>query len=102
MARLARTSCSATMADESQTFQGRLDRNFVAWVRHFCQEDRWGGLVETSFQDLKRALGDFDRPQTRVLNREELLRVRGEDIGLTQLLQDCDDDLKAPDRPRAR
>ncbi len=94
--------CEVAVAGESQPFHGRVDRNFVAWVRHFCKEDCWGGLVETSVPDLKRALADFDRPDTRVLNPEQLLRVRGEDLGLTRLLEGWDEDLKAQGHGRLR
>ena len=91
-----RWSCDVPAAGESQPFQGRLDRKFVAWVRHFCNEERWGGLVQTNVPDLKRALEDFDRPDTQVLNPEHLLvRTRGEDLGLTKLLGGWDEELKS-------
>lgn len=86
--------CEVTLAGEGQPFRGRLDRNFVAWVRHFCTEQRWGGLIETSMPDLKRAVEDFDRPDTIALDPEQLVRVRGEDLGLTRLLEGWDEDLE--------
>lgn len=94
--------CEVSVAGESQTFHGRLDRNFVAWVRNFCTEDRWGGLIETSIPDLKRALEDFDRPDTLALNPEQLLRVRGENLGLTRLLEGWDEDLEAHGQGRLK
>ncbi|MBB5030537.1 ATP-binding protein [Prosthecobacter vanneervenii] len=88
-------SCEVNVAGEPQPFQGRLDRNFVGWVRHFCQVDVWGGLIETNIPDIKRALEDFDRPGTLRLRPEELLQRSGKKHGLTSLLRDWDADLDA-------
>ena len=71
---------------ETHTFQADLDRRFVGWVRHFCKADIWGGLVETTVPDLRRALEDFDRPDTQLLRPEHLLPMRSEELGLTKLL----------------
>lgn len=78
---------------ETRSFQAELDRPFVGWIRHFCKADVWGGLVQTTTPDLRRALEDFDRPDTLLLNPENLLRVRGDDLGLTKLLKAWDDDI---------
>lgn len=78
---------------EMHTFQTDLDRRFVGWVRHFCKTDVWGGLIETTVPDLRRALEDFDRPETQLLRPEYLLMVHGEELGLTKLLQGWEDDL---------
>lgn len=78
---------------ETHTFQTDLDRRFVGWVRHFCKTDVWGGLVETTVPDLRRALEDFDRPETQLLRPEHLLTMRDEELGLTKLLAAWDDDL---------
>lgn len=80
---------------ETHTFQTELDRRFVGWVRHFCKADVWGGLVETTVPDLRRALEDFDRPDTLLLRPEHLLSMRGEELGLTKLLQGWEDDLES-------
>lgn len=92
--------CEVATENETQTFEGRLDRRFVAWVRHFCSADAWGGLVETTIPDLKHALEDFDRPDTRVLEPERLL-VRGKEdyLGLGVLLRGWDEDLIAAGVP---
>ena len=78
---------------ETHTFQTELDRRFVGWVRHFCKPDVWGGLVETTIPDLRRALEDFDRPDTQLLRPEHLLTKPGEELGLTKLLQGWEEDL---------
>ena len=80
---------------EAQTFHTDLDRRFVGWVRHFCTADVWGGLIETTVPDLRRALEDFDRPDTQLLRPEHLLSMRGEELGLTKLLQGWEDDLES-------
>lgn len=76
---------------EAYPFQTDLDRRFVGWVRHFCKADIWGGLVETTTPDLRRALEDFDRPDTQLLRPEHLLSIRGEELGLTKMLQGWED-----------
>ena len=43
-----------TVAGKSRSFEGVVDRSFVAWIRHFCQANVWGGLIETTIPDLKR------------------------------------------------
>jgi hypothetical protein len=78
---------------EAHTFQTELDRRFIGWVRHFCKTDVWGGLVETTIPDLRRALEDFDRPDTQLLRPEHLLTKPGEELGLTTLLQGWEEDL---------
>jgi Holliday junction resolvasome RuvABC ATP-dependent DNA helicase subunit len=80
---------------ETQSFQAELDRRFVGWVHHFCKSDVWGGLVETTVPELRRALEDFDRPDTQLLRPEHLLCMRGEELGLTKLLQGWEDDLES-------
>jgi hypothetical protein len=82
------------VAGESQSVQGTLDRGFVSWVRHFCSESAWGGLIETPLPDLKRALEDFNRPDTLVLDPEKLIHQQRNEIGLTVLLKEWDADLK--------
>lgn len=86
--------CDVEVEGENRTFEGHLDRSFVAWVRHFCKEEVWGGLIETSLPDLNRALEDFDRPETLTLNPERLgVGPRGE-LGLATLLAGWDEDLE--------
>lgn len=88
-------SCEVNVAGETRPFQGRLDRNFVGWVRHFCQAEVWGGLIETNITDIKRALEDFDRPGTLLIDPEMLLQKGGKKHGLASLLRDWDADLGA-------
>ena len=78
---------------ETHIFQTELDRRFVGWVHHFCKMDVWGGLVETTVPDVRRALEDFDRPDTQLLRPEHLLTKPGEELGLTKLLQGWEEDL---------
>ena len=85
---------------DTHSFQAELDRRFVGWVRHFCKADVWGGLIETTVPDLRRALEDFDRPETQVLHPENLLRRPGEELGLTKLLEGWEDDLASQGKER--
>ena len=78
---------------ETRVFQAKLDRPFVAWVRHFCNVDAWGGLVEANSQDLRGALADYDRPETQLLRPENLFTMREREIGMTLLLEAWDEDL---------
>ena len=68
-----------------------LDRGFASWIRHFCKDDTWGGLIETTVPDLKRALEDFDEPGTLRLNPEQLLKIAGRDQSISGLLADWDE-----------
>lgn len=86
--------CEVQVRGDEQTFKASLDRGFVAWVRHFCKAETWGGLIETSVPDLKRALDDFDRPGTLTLDPERLgVGPRGE-LSLSKLLAGWDEDLE--------
>lgn len=83
---------------ESYSFQGDMDRPFVAWVRHFCKTESWGGLVDSQIPDLRRALEDFDRPDTQVIDPENLLTMQGEKLGMTRLLRGWEDVLTSQDK----
>lgn len=85
--------CTVDVQGVEHTFEARLDRGFVAWVRHFCKEDTWGGLIETSIPDIKRALEDFDRPGTLTLRPEHLGVGPGGELSLARLLAGWDEDL---------
>jgi len=87
--------CEIQVKGDEQTFKASLDRGFVAWVRHFCKAEAWGGLIETSVPDLKRALDDFDRPETLTLDPEHLGVGPGGELSLGTLLAGWDEDLEA-------
>jgi Holliday junction resolvasome RuvABC ATP-dependent DNA helicase subunit len=89
------------VSGQTHTFQAELDRRFVGWVRHFCKNDVWGGIVETSIPDLHRALDDFDRPDTKILNPENLIFMRGEELGITKLLRGWEDILASKTKEAA-
>lgn len=91
-------NCEVEVNGAKQSFKGSLDLKFVSWIRHFCQADAWGGLIETSVPDLRRALEDYDRPETLVVNPESLLQTKGQTLGLTKLLAGWDEDLAAQGR----
>lgn len=92
--------CKVHVDGEEQKFQTALDRGFVAWVRHFCQTEVWGGLIETPVPDLKRALEDFDRPETLTLNPERLGVGPSGELSLGELLVGWDEDLEAQGKGR--
>jgi len=86
--------CEVQVKGEDQTVRASLDRHFVAWVRHFCKGEAWGGLVESTVPDIKRALEDFDRPETLTLDPEHLgIGPRGE-LTVSKLLAGWDEDLE--------
>jgi Holliday junction resolvasome RuvABC ATP-dependent DNA helicase subunit len=86
---------SVEVAGETQEVRVALDRGFVSWVRHFCSEQVWGGLIETTLPDLKRSLEDFNRPGTLEFDPERLFSKQGKEvIGLTALLKWWDSELK--------
>ena len=85
---------------ETRIFHADLNRRFVAWVRHFCKADVWGGLVEANAQDLCSALEDYDRPETQLLHPENLFTMRDREIGLTMLLEAWDEDLALKSEPK--
>jgi len=87
--------CEVEVSGVNQNFQAKLDRNFVAWVRHFCKAGVWGGLIETSMPDLKRALEDFDRPETLILDPDHLGVGPGGELNLGKLLAGWDEDLES-------
>lgn len=87
--------CEVTVKGAAQAFKGSLDRGFVAWVRHFCTTDSWGGLIETPVADLKRALDDFDRPETLQLNPEKLGVGPNGELSVSKLLAGWDEDLES-------
>lgn len=87
--------CEVQIKGDEQTLKASLDRGFVAWVRHFCKVEAWGGLIETSLPDLKHALDDFDRPETLTLNPERLGVGQKGELSVSTLLAGWDDDLKA-------
>lgn len=86
--------CEVQVKGDEQTFKASLDRGFVAWVRHFCKAEAWGGLIETSVPDLKRALDDFDRPGTLTLDPEHLGVGPSGELSLSKLLAGWDEDLE--------
>ena len=79
---------------ESQKVEGKLDRAFVSWIRHFCSETAFGGLIETSTPDLKRALQDYDRPETLIFDTTEILRAQDSWLGMREVLTAWDEDLQ--------
>ncbi|MBL9155173.1 MAG: hypothetical protein JNK37_22005 [Verrucomicrobiales bacterium] len=78
---------------ETVTFRGKVDRGFVSWVRHFCSEAAMGGLIETGEPDLRRALEDYDRPETLVFDGSEIVRTSDDWMGLRDALAAWDEDL---------
>lgn len=85
--------CTIKVDDEDREAEGTVDRKFVSWVHKFCQEDVWGGLIESTLPDIGKALEEFDGPKTLYLRPKALLRVRGEEYSMTQLLAGWDEDL---------
>lgn len=84
---------SVEVDGEPQAVQATIDRGFVSWVRHFCSIDAWGGLIESPLPDLKRALEDFNRPDTLRLDPEKLFTKGKDEIGITSLLKWWDEQL---------
>lgn len=86
-------SAELEVAGETVTFRGKVDRGFVSWVRHFCSETAMGGLIETGETELKRALEDYDRPETLVFDGSEIVRTNDDWMGLRDALNAWDEDL---------
>lgn len=86
-------SAELEVAGETVTFRGKVHRGFVSWIRHFCSETAMGGLVETGEPDLKRALEDYDRPETLVFDGSEIVRTSDKWMGLPDALNAWDEDL---------
>lgn len=82
------------VAGETVPFRGTLDRGFVSWLHHFCSDTALGGLIETTEIDLKRALEDFDRPETIVFDGSQIVRANDAWLSLRQTLQAWDEDLE--------
>ncbi len=86
-------STEIVLADETVTFRGTLDRGFLSWLHYFCSETVFGGLVETSEPDLRRALQDYDRPETLTFDGRQIVRASGGWLGMRQALAAWDEDL---------
>lgn len=92
-------SCTVEVGSESCSAEGTVDRKFVSWIHQFCQADVWGGLVETGVSDLRKALEDFDGPNTFYLRPSSLLRYKGQEYSMPLLLAGWDEDLTALGKP---
>lgn len=88
-------NCTVDINGETYSAEGDVDRKFVSWIHHFCQAEIWGGLIETQIPDLKRALEDFDGPKTVYTRPAALMRVKGQEYSMSQLLAGWDEDLSA-------
>lgn len=78
---------------EAKQVEGKLDRAFVSWIHHFCSATAFGGLIESGTGDLKRALADYDLPETLVFDASEVVRAQGSWLGLREVLGVWDEDL---------
>lgn len=85
--------CNLEVEGEPVPASGPIDRKFVGWVNQFCNKNVWGGLIESSITDTRKALEDFDGPRTAYLRPDALIRRKGTDYDMLQLLKGWDEDL---------
>jgi hypothetical protein len=92
--------CTLDVEGEQVPASGPIDRKFVTWVHQFCNKRVWGGLVESSVGDTRKALEDFDGARTGYIRPDALIRRKGTEYDMLQLLTGWEEDLatigKAP------
>jgi hypothetical protein len=91
--------CTLDVEGEPVPASGPIDRKFVTWVHQFCNKEVWGGLVESSISDTRKALEDFDGPKTAYIRPDSLIRRKGTLYDMPQLLKGWDEDLVAMGQP---
>ena len=70
-----------------------IDPVVMGWVRDFCTEDRWGGLIETQDTDVEHALKAAADGTPLFVNPGAVIVVDGESLSLEAILDDWDRDL---------
>jgi len=81
------------VGDESFDLALKVDRQFLDWLHAFCSETVWGGLVESEYTDLAKALSHHSNSPHHFTEPAEIATVDGRTLALERLFEDWDRDL---------
>lgn len=81
------------IGEESFDLDLQVERQFLDWMKKFCSDTTWGGLVETAHMELAKALVHYASAAHHFTQPSEIATIDGQVLGLERLLEDWDRDL---------
>ncbi len=90
-----RTSAEGEIQVGDQTFQldFPIDQRFLDWVHSFCNQEHWGGFIETRESALPKALEQYASSPHVFLKPDQIAPLDDLVLSMDQLLGDWDRDL---------
>lgn len=86
---------SATLPSNKQDVNGSVsvDQDMLEWIGAFCNEENWGGLLDTTETSLRLALTGASERSPIFVQPQQAIIIEGESLSLDTLLADWDKDL---------
>jgi hypothetical protein len=86
---------AATLPSNKQEVTGSVpvDRDMLEWVEAFCNEENWGGFLDTTETSLRIALTGASENSPVFVQPRQAIIIEGESLSLDTLLAAWDEDL---------
>ncbi|HVG11034.1 MAG TPA: AAA family ATPase [Thermoanaerobaculia bacterium] len=81
------------IGDATYDLDLKVDREFLNWLHAFCTEEVWGGVVESEYVELPKALIHYAGTKHHFTEPAKIVTIDGQSLALERLLEDWDRDL---------